>query len=72
MQIHTATLSHLGRGIPIFICKSSLEEIKKFHLDLCQAMRVSSCEIQIYFYFFASELCQLQTTSGVTNKVWIP
>lgn len=53
----------------IFICKSSLVEIKEFRLDLCQAMRASSCEMQISF---ASELCQLQTTPGVTKKVWIP
>lgn len=41
MQIHTATFSHLQNGgIPIFICKSSLEEITEFYLELCQAMQV--------------------------------
>lgn len=41
-------LKRFGR-IPIFICKSSLVEIKEFHLDLCQAMQASSCEMQIFF-----------------------
>lgn len=81
MEIHTATHSlarHGGGGVgsPILICKSSLEDIRGSHLDVCQAMQAASCEMQIFFplffFFLASELCQLQTTAGVTNKVWIP
>lgn len=63
-----------GGGSPIFNCKSSLEDIRGSHLDLCQALRVASCEMQIPPgpHPLASELCQLQMTAGVTNKVWIP
>lgn len=39
---------------PIFICKSSLVEIKEFRLDLCQAMRASSCEMQISCFLHQS------------------
>ena len=59
--------------IPIFICKSSLMDIKEFHLDLCQTMHLSSCEMQIYLFIFLHlSLCQLQMTPGATKKVWIP
>ena len=43
-------LKRFARIPPIFICKSSLTEIKEFHLDLCQAMQASSCEMQIFFF----------------------
>lgn len=64
-------LKRFGR-IPIFICKSSLVEIKEFHLDLCQVMHVSSCEMQIFFFFFS--IGALPTTNDFwrTKKVWIP
>ena len=57
--------------IPPSLSASHLSQKSKSFTWIC-VKRCKRLHVKCRFFFFASELCQLQTTPGVTKKVWIP